>query len=187
MNFIFHPWEVILGFPKVWEHKGITNKIKQAICIDNQHIGTFTRSPAWALTLSVLTLIGNCWSLDVWDGQQDDLTLSRFTHSTVPVPSSVRFFLLHISSTTPATDDTQTLHQHPQRPRGNKARRCGISQSRRQLHRVPPHRRKGARAALNPLRLCRRHRTRFLCQRHSLAILSHGEKLDCEPRPHQLC
>ena len=38
-----------------------------------------------------------------------------------------------------------------------------------------------------PLRLCRRHRTRLLCQRHSLAILSHGEKLDCEPRPRQLC
>ena len=79
----------------------------------------------------------------MWDGQQDDLTLSRIAYGTVPVPSSVRCFLLHISSTTPATDDTQTLHQHPQRHRGNKARRCGISQSRRQLHRVPPHRRKG--------------------------------------------
>ena len=41
------------GLPKVWEHKGITNEIKQAICIDNQHIGTFTRSPAWVLMLSV--------------------------------------------------------------------------------------------------------------------------------------
>ena len=38
---------------KVWEHKGISKEIKQALCTGNQHKRTFTRSPAWALTLSV--------------------------------------------------------------------------------------------------------------------------------------
>lgn len=28
LMFVFYLWEMILDFPKVWEHKGITNEIK---------------------------------------------------------------------------------------------------------------------------------------------------------------
>ena len=38
---------------KVWEHKGISKEIKQALCTGNQHKRTFTRSPAWGLRLLV--------------------------------------------------------------------------------------------------------------------------------------
>ena len=34
---------------KVWEHKGISKEIKQALCTGNQYKRTFTRSPAWVL------------------------------------------------------------------------------------------------------------------------------------------
>ena len=47
---------MILGFPKVWEHKGITNKINQVLCVDNQRIRTFARSPAWALRVARQTI-----------------------------------------------------------------------------------------------------------------------------------
>ena len=50
---------MILGFPKVWEHKGITNKIKQVLCVDNQCIRTFARSPAWGLCVARFDKQGN--------------------------------------------------------------------------------------------------------------------------------
>ena len=41
---------------KVWEHKGISKEIKQALCTGNQHKRTFTRSPAWALRVARQTI-----------------------------------------------------------------------------------------------------------------------------------
>ena len=50
---VFKSWVTTDGFQKVWEHKGISKEIKQVLYAENQRIRTFTRSPAWALTLSV--------------------------------------------------------------------------------------------------------------------------------------
>lgn len=49
---------------KVWEHKGISKEIKQALCTGNQHKRTFTRSPAWALFVVRSTVQGKCESLE---------------------------------------------------------------------------------------------------------------------------
>ena len=61
---------MILGFPKVWEHKGITNKIKQVLCVDNQCIRTFARSPAWGFGVARFDLQGH---------SQEPLTVKRAT------------------------------------------------------------------------------------------------------------
>lgn len=51
---VFKSWVTTDGFQKVWEHKGISKEIKQVLYAENQRIRTFTRSPAWALTLFIL-------------------------------------------------------------------------------------------------------------------------------------
>lgn len=50
---VFKSWVTTDGFQKVWEHKGISKEIKQVLYAENQRIRTFTRSPVWALALSV--------------------------------------------------------------------------------------------------------------------------------------
>ena len=49
----FQPRNTIHGFSEVWEHKGIISGAIRVVHIGNQRNKTFTRSPAWALTLSV--------------------------------------------------------------------------------------------------------------------------------------
>lgn len=63
--FIFHTWKVILAFLKVWEHKGITNKIKQVLCTDNQYTRTFARSPTWGFQRCSFRLVGQCEGLSI--------------------------------------------------------------------------------------------------------------------------